>query len=220
MLSAIPLAVRIGAPIALALVLAGGWYLYKESLRSEGREEIRAEHAEAVQAQQEDVRKVELQQHKEALAAVEKIVAHKDWVHEQLLQKQKAKEAEIQTLRNRLAAVQSSRPDVEVQYVEVEKLVEVPVAQPCMVPEHLVASIDRVSSLLNTLAHRRLSDTGRAAEDLTVESTRPVTCAQLVRWADTLASRYANAMIEHKGLDDYIMQQVELNREFRQRHAE
>lgn len=208
------LAWKIGGPIAGAALMFGALHLYNESLRSEGKAECEQEHAEDREAQHEEVLKAERLQHQESLAAVEKAKANIEWVNEQILKKSRAQEATTHKLKGQLDALLSSQPDTEVRYVEVEKHITVPVQQPCFLPDHVTVGVDQLTSLLNTLTHRHLSDTGRALDELDVQSTGPVTCAQLAKWAELVTSRYAKSMIDHKALSDYITKQVNIHREF------
>jgi len=210
MFAAIPLAVRIGGPIALALLVAGGWYLYKESLRDEGRDEIQAQHAEEVQQQQESVRMVEAAQYEALLEVVDRTAQESKKFHHNLIQSKKEsarKDAEIQRLQAFVTATQRSRPDVEVRYVE---------SQPdtCLVPPHVTARVDELSGVLNAIPYRRVSEDVGPDPQPPLPGPGAATCAQLIGRLEVLTARLGDALVAHRGLTEYVERERAINATF------
>lgn len=208
MFAALPLAVRIGGPIALAAILAGGWYLYKESLRSEGREQIRAEHAEEVQEQQETVRMVEQAQYDQLLEVVERTAAEKDKFYKHFIQERRKvldRDTENERLTSYIDAMKIQRPDTEVHYVETKT---------CVVPEPLTARVDELARVLNAIPYRGVSQDDGPAAELALQGSGPATCAQLLGRIEVLTARLGDSLIAHRGLTEYVEQEKAINAAF------
>lgn len=208
MFAALPLAVRIGGPIALAAILAGGWYLYKESLRSEGRDQIRAEHAEEVQEQQEQVRTVEKAQYDQLLAVVERTAAEKNKFYNSFIQERRkvlARDTENERLTSYIDAMKIHQPDTEVKYVETET---------CVVPPPLTARVDELARVLNAIPYHRVSENDGASTELALQGSGPATCAQLLGRIEVLTARLGDSLIAHRGLTEYVEQEKAINETF------
>lgn len=208
MFAAIPLAFRIGGPILLAAILAGGWYLYKESLRSEGRDQIRAEQAEEVREQQAHVRTVEQAQYDQLLEVVERTSAEKDRFYKNFIQERRKvldRDTENQRLSAQLDAMKHQRPDIEVQYVETET---------CVVPQPLTDRVDELARVLNAIPYRSMSKNDRTATEPSVQGSRPATCAQLLGRIEVLTARLGDSLIAHRGLTEYVEQERAINATF------
>lgn len=208
MLAAIPLAARIGGPIILAAVLAGGWYLYKESLRSEGRDEIRAEHAEEVQAQQETVRMVEQEQYDQLLEVVERTAAEKNRFYKNFIQERRKvleRDTENQRLASYIDAIKHQQPDTEVKYVE---------TQTCVVPAPLTTRVDELARVLNAIPYRGVPENDRSPAEPALQGSGPATCAQLLGRIEVLTARLGDSLIAHRGLTEYVEQEKAINAAF------
>jgi len=206
--TALPLAARIGGPILLAAILAGGWYLYKESLRSEGRDQIRAEHAEEVQAQQETVRMVEQTQYDQLLEVVERTAAEKDRFYKNFIQERRKvldRDTENQRLSSYIDALKVHHPDTEVKYVE---------TQTCLVPEPLTARVDELARVLNAIPYRGVPENDRSPAEPALQGSGPATCAQLLGRIEVLTARLGDSLIAHRGLTEYVEQEKAINAAF------
>lgn len=208
------LAIRVGG-VALGLLLLGGiWYAYKESLRSEGRQEIRDEHTQAVQEQQAVVRTVEAAQYDALLEVVDRTAQESKTFHMNLLQSKRQlseKEREVARLKR---ALETTPPQIEVQYVEVEK------PAPCLVPADVTARVDELAGVLNAIPYDRVSGDVGADPDAAVSGSAPATCAQLVGRLEALTARLGDSLIAHRGLTEYVQQERAINRSFHTHYQE
>ncbi len=217
MIAALPLAVRIGGPIALAAIIAGGWYLYKESIRDEGRDEVKQEVAEQIQEQQALVDTVNEQEYKDTIKTLESTKSRLAKFNARLVEQGRSRDAELAQLKDYVDAVRTQRPDSEVKYVEVvspvevETLVEVEKVverqTPCVVPEHLVDSLDNLARVLNEISGDGLPDDEAASGESPLLAATPVTCDALYDRIELLTARNGTSMINHRGLSDYVRQQ-------------
>lgn len=207
---------RIAAGIIGMLVLSAAWLAYKESIRSEGREEVREEHAEEVKQQQEAVRTVEQKQYDALLGVVERTAAEKDKFYKQFIQAQhtiKQKDAEMTRLSAYIDATKTQHSDMEVKYVPLE-------SEPsCLVPDELTHRVDELAGVLNAIPYRRLPENERTDTKPAVQGSAPATCAQLLGRIEILTARLGDSLIAHRGLSEYVMEQLEMNRAFQRQYA-
>ena len=176
MFAAIPLAFKIGGPIVLIGILLGSWYLYKDSIRDEGRTEILAEQREREQQQQAVVDVIERAQYDQLLTVVERTAAENTRFHQQFIEernKRRAKDAEATRLRAYIDATKTQRPDevhhapeIITNYVEVEREVERTV--PCVALPELLEHANTLSRVLNTIPDRPESSDDQAPDELAV----------------------------------------------------
>ena len=196
MFAALPLAVKIGGPFALAAILAGAFYLYNESLRSEGRLLEKQEVHEQIQDQAAKVQVHEEAQEASRIEGLERLIAEKDRFNAAMLQ-------ENRQLKGKLASI---HPEVihEVEYVTVEKRV------PCVVPDKLVARVDYLAGVLNALSDDRVSGSPEATQEPAPSADGPVACLALVARIETLTSRLCNVVLDHRSLSEQVMKDYEL----------
>jgi len=207
MFAAIPLAVRIGGPIALALLVAGGWYLYKESLRDEGREECKEEQAKDVAEQREHVREFEIAQYESKIAILKRQMAEKEDYEAKNRAILVARDAEIKRLHALNTAIKTQQPEVihEPHYIEVEKEVAVlvPYDVPCFVSWGDVDLIDNLTRVLNEIPYSRvpeLQPTGQRS-DLSRPSTVP--CAAFTKRIAELTPQLGHVLINHRTVSEH-----------------
>lgn len=161
MLPVIPLAMKIGGPIILVGIILGGWYLYKDSIRNEGREEIRAEQLKREQAQQVVVDSIEREQYDQLLDVVQRTATDNTHFHQQFIaerNKRRAKDAEIARLRAYINATKTQHPDevhhaptVLTHTVEVERVVEAPAPTTCVPLDELLVHANALGRVLNAI---------------------------------------------------------------------
>lgn len=205
---------KIGLGLGSVALIIGIYWAWEHSVRSDQTAILEAERAEEDRKQMQAAQNIEREQHKDTLMAVESAKAQVEAVSAALLKKTTAQEAELRKLKGYIEATKQQQPDTEVRYVEVETVVERPVEKPCLVPDNVTARVDELSSLLNAVADRGLPRDGRPPERYQVHSAGPASCAQLIGYLETVASRYANSMIHHREETEFIVKQVAKQRAF------
>lgn len=210
MFAAIPLAFKIGGPIVLVGIILGGWYLYKDSIRDQGRDEIRMEQAKEREEQAEHVKVYEEAQDTSRIEDLEKQIAETKKFNAAILKTQNAKEREVRQLKEKLASASSAEPEVihDVEYVEVEKEVEKLI--PCVVPDDLVDRVDHLASVLNAIPYHSVPISGEAAGEPALQGSGPVACLALVARIEALTSRLGNILIPYRKLSERAVKQYEL----------
>lgn len=213
MLPAIPLAMKIGGPIALTLLLAGGWYLYKESIRDEGREECKQEQTDAINAQAKAVQDLERNQYETTIAILKRQMAEKEDFDAKTRQVLAAREADNKRLQSALAA----KPEVihEVEYVdrEVEKLA--PYEVPCFVPWGDVDLVDDLTRLHNEIPYSRVPDRLEAGQRSDLSGPSNVTCAQFTKRIAELTSRLGHTLINWRTMSEHAWAEYAKHEAFR-----
>lgn len=174
MFPAIPLAWKIAGPLVLVGIALGGWYLYKESLRDEGRDEMRAEQVQREREQQAVVDVIERAQYDQLLTVVERTAAENKQFHQQFIEernKRRAKDAEATRLRAYIDATKTQRPDevhhapeIITNYVEVEAAA----STACVPLPELLEHANTLSRVLNTIPDRPESSDDQAPDELAV----------------------------------------------------
>jgi len=191
---------KIGLGLLAAIAVGGALYAYNARQQSIGENRVEARHAEAVQAQTEHVKIVDMTLDDQRLQAVEKASAEKDKFNAKLVESNRAYVAANAKLKAALAA------QAHVQEVPNETEI-IPVL--CVVPDRLLDRVDELGRMLNHLSNSRVpGDTGTAGQP-EAEGAGPVACDTLVQRIEVLTSRLGNAMIEHGELWDYSMKQYE-----------
>ena len=194
---------KIGLGLLAAIVVGGSIYLYNARQQSIGENRVEARHAEAVQAQTEQVKIVDTKLDDQRLQAVEKASAEKDAFNAKLIESNRAYVAANAKLKAALAA--------QAQVKEVPHDNGQPEAIPnqCLVPDNLLDRVDELGRMLNRLSdHRVPGDPGTASQP-EAEGAGPVACDTLVQRIEVLTSRLGNTMIEHRELWDYSVKQYE-----------
>ena len=199
MFAALPLAIKIGGPFALAAILAGAFYLYNERLRSEARLLEKQEFHEQIQEQAAKVQVHEEAQDVSRIEGLERLIAEKDRFNAAMLQ-------ENRNLKGKLSQAEAKGQEVihDVEYVTIEK------RMPCVVPNALVDRVDYLAGVLNAIPHDRVSGSPQAVAEPTPPGDGPVACLALVARIETLTSRLGNVVLAHRSLSEQAMKDYEL----------
>ncbi|MDH5738710.1 MAG: hypothetical protein OEY77_00125 [Nitrospira sp.] len=215
MLPAIPLALKIGGPILMAGLVIGGWYLYKESIRDQGREEIRQEQAEEVAEQHERVKAIERAEYESTIDILKRQMAEKQDFDAKTRRVLADREAQIKKLRTDIAIAKNQPPEVihETQIVEVEKLV--PYHEPCFVSWGDVDTVDNLTRVLNEIPYHRVPDVLEAGQRGDLSGPSSVTCAAFTKRIAELTSRLGHTLINHRTMSEHAWSQYQLQETFR-----
>ena len=215
MLPAIPLALKIGGPIVMAGIVIGGWYLYKESLRDEGRDQAKQEFTEQIDEQREQVKDFEKAQYEATIGILKRQMAEKEDFDSKTRKILASREAENKRLKEYLDATKNQQPEVihESHVVEVEKLV--PYQVPCFVSWADVDAVDAITRVLNEIPYDRVPDVQPARQRGDLSGPSPVTCAQFTQRITELTSRLGHALINHRTMSEHAWSQYRLQETFR-----
>lgn len=219
MFAAWPLIAKIGAPLGALLVtgglIAGGFYLYNESIRSEERAIIAAEMADKKDKQSEIALQAEREQHKNTIDVLERTMQEKDRLRKLWLQEQgkaNAASTQITKLKTYVDARIGALPDQEVRYVEIEQSKEEP---PCVVPPRITELVDRLARVRNAVPYsNRMPEDGRPATDFVIPGPGPATCAQLERRLEIYNDDLTNTLTGWRGLTEYVERERAINETF------
>lgn len=220
MIPAIPLALKIGGPVVLAGIVIGGWYLYKESLRDEGRDEIRHEQAQEVAEQREHVKAFEKAQYESTISVLKRQMAEKEDFASKIRAVLAARETENRQLKENLDAYQHQQPEVihETHIVEVEKFV--PYDVPCFVSWRDVDTVDNLTRVLNEIPYDRVPDVREAGQRSDLSGPSPVTCTAFTKRIAELTSRLGDVLINHRTMSEHAWSQYHLQEAFRKRQMD
>lgn len=209
MFAAIPLAFKIGGPIAFFAIIAGAIYLYNDSLRSEGRLLEKQEFHEQIQEQAAKVEVHDEAQEASRIQGLERLIAEKDRFNAAMLQ-------ENRKLKGKLSQAESKGQEVvhDVEYITVEKTVEK--VLPCVVPDQLVDRVDYLAGVLNSLPNNRVSGGARTTAEPIEPGYGPVACAALVARIEALTGRLGNIFLSHRSLSQRAVADYELYKAWKQ----
>lgn len=215
MLAAVPLALKIGGPIVVAGVLIGGWYLYKDSIRDEGRDEIRQEQAAEIAEQIERVKAVEKAQYEETISILKRQMAEKEDFDAKTRKVLASREAQLQRLHSELEASHNKPAEVihETEYIEVEK--PVPYEIPCFVSWGDVDTVDHLTRVLNEIPYDRVPDVQQAGQRSDLSEPSPVPCAQFTKRIAELTSGLGHTLINLRTMSEHAWSQYRLQEEFK-----
>ena len=216
MITAIPLAIKIGGPILVVGILVGGWYLYKDSIRDEGREECRQEQAEDIAAQGERVKMLEKAQYESTIDILKRQMAEKEDFDAKTRKALVTREAQVRKLSEDLNAYKGQQPEVihEFHTIEVEK--PVPYQVPCFVPWGDVAIVDRITRVLNEIPYDRVPDVPPSGQFGDLSGFSSVTCTQFTKRIAELASRLGHTLINHRTMSEHAWSQYRMQESFKQ----
>lgn len=214
MFPAIPLAAKIGGPIVAVGIVLGGWYLYKESLRSEGDARTTAKINQQITDQREHVKEFEKAHYESTIDILKRQMAEKEDFDSKTRKVLAAREAQIGKLTRDLEAYQQQQPEVihEVQIVEVEK--PVPYEVPCLVTWGDVDTVDNLTRVLNEIPYDRMPDVFETGQRSDLSRPSSVTCAQFTKRIAELTSRLGHALINHRTMSEHAWSQYELYQAF------
>lgn len=212
MFPAIPLAAKIGGPIVAVGIVLGGWYLYKESLRSEGDARTTAKINQQIADQREHVKEFEKAQYESTIDILKRQMAEKEDFDSKTRKVLAAREAQIRKLTTDLEAYQQQQPEVihETHIVEVEKPYEVP----CLVTWGDVDTVDNLTRVLNEIPYDRVPDVLETGQRSDLSRPSSVTCAQFTKRIAELTSRLGHTLINHRTMSEHAWSQYQLQEAF------
>lgn len=202
------LAIKIGSAVGGVALLAGAYWYHNESIRDKERAVIAAEEAKVEAENNKLVLQHERSQHANTVDVLQKVTREKDRIRKLWVEEKHKGEK----LESYIDAKNGAEPDREVRYVQLGQGQK---EEDCVVPIDVTATIDRLSRMHNAVPYSSaVSTDGGDTIDVVIPRSGPATCAQLNQWTEIVTDRLITALVNWRGLSEYVKQEKAINATF------